>query len=326
MTLKGAQFGQGGIVAAVTLVVFAVFAVLLDGFAALANAVVLVRSVSVLGILATGMAIVVIARGLDLSQVATMAAVSAWMLKLMGGGLPIWVALLAGLALALVIGLINGALIAYVEMPALFVTLAMGFLIFGAVRTGLLGGDMLVYLPESAQGLQVLGQGAVLGIPVPVFLFAGVALAAHFLLSATSIGRFIYAHGDNSETARLTGIPVRPLTLLEYALSAAAGYIAGLIMAASSGSVDLRIINSTLNFDAILVVVLGGISLSGGRGGIGNVLAGTALIGTLLNGMVIMNLSAEVQSIVKGLVLLGAILLDNALHPTDEEVMRQGDI
>ncbi len=326
MTARETHIGQGVIVAAVTVVAVAVFSVLLDGFATLANAVVLVRSVSVLGILATGMAIVVIARGLDLSQVATMAATSAWALKLMPGGLPLWAALLAGLVLALLIGLINGALIAYVEMPALFVTLAMGFLIFGAVRTGLLGGDMLVYLPESAKSLQILGQEGIFGIPIPVFVFATMAAAAHFLLSATSIGRFIYAHGDNAETARLTGIPVRPLTLLEYALCAATGYVAGLIMAASSASVDLRIINSTLNFDAILVVVLGGISLSGGRGGIGSVLAGTALIGTLLNGMVIMNLSAEVQNIVKGLVLLGAILLDNALHPTDEEVMRQGDI
>ena len=326
MRAKGRGVGQEVIVAAVTVVVFAVFSALLDGFATLANVVVLVRSVSVLGILATGMAIVVIARGLDLSQVATLAAASAWALKLMGGGMPIWVALLAGLALALLIGLINGALIAYVEMPALFVTLAMGFLIFGAVRSGLLGDYMLVYLPETAGRLLFLGQGVLSGIPIPIFVFAGVALAGHLLLSGTSIGRFIYAQGDNVETARLTGIPVRPLTLLEYALSALAGYLAGLIMAASSASVDLRIINSTLNFDAILVVVLGGISLSGGRGGIGSVLAGTALIGTLLNGMVIMNLSAEAQNIVKGLVLLGAILLDNALHPTDEEVMRQGDI
>ena len=115
-----------------------------------------------------------------------------------------------------------------------------------------------------------------------------------------SIGRFIYAHGDNLETARLTGIAVRPLTMLEYGICAAIGCAAGLVMAASTASMNTQIVNSTMIFDVILVVVLGGVSLVGGRGGVLSVLAGTALIGTLLNGMTIMDLNNNVQNIVKG--------------------------
>jgi ribose transport system permease protein len=96
-------------------------------------------------------------------------------------------------------------------------------------------------------------------------------------------------------------------------------------MAASTASMNTQVINSTLIFDVIMVVVLGGVSLVGGRGSVGSVLAGTALIGTLLNGMTILNLDNNIQNIVKGAVLLGAILLDNRLHPRDEETARQGD-
>ena len=127
------------------------------------------------------------------------------------------------------------------------------------------------------------------------------------------------------ETARLTGIAVRPLTMLEYGICAAIGCAAGLVMAASTASMNTQIVNSTMIFDVILVVVLGGVSLVGGRGGVLSVLAGTALIGTLLNGMTIMDLNNNVQNIVKGGVLLAAILLDNRLHPRDEETARQGD-
>jgi len=317
---------QEYVVIAITMVLFVLFWLNLRGFATLANVIVLVRSVSVLGILGIGMAIVVIARGLDLSLIATMAASAAWMLKLMDGGTAIGVAVLLGLCMAVVIGAINGLLIAYVEIPSLFVTLAMGFLIFGLVRVGLLGGDMLLYVPEEAASYLQIGQGVFLGLPVPILIFAIMAVAAHFLLSKTSLGRFIYAHGDNPETARLTGLAVRPLTVMEYVLSSVGGFVAGLVVSSSVASIDMRIINSTLIFDAILVVVLGGISLSGGRGSILSVVVGTALIGTLLNGMTIMNLSGEVQNIIKGLVLLLAILLDNFLHPIDEEVMRQGDL
>jgi ribose transport system permease protein len=114
--------------------------------------------------------------------------------------------------------------------------------------------------------------------------------------------------------------------LLEYLLAGLIGLFAGLVMAASVNSMPTRIYNSTMVYDVVLVVVLGGIGLSGGRGGVVNVIIGTLLIGTMLNGMTIMDISYSVQNIIKGLVLLTAILIDSVLNPRNEETAQQGDI
>jgi ribose transport system permease protein len=315
---------QEHIVLLVTALLALGFALTLPGFATLGNLLALTRSVAILGILGVAMSVVVIGRGLDLSLVATMAVTSAFTLQLLQDGWAWPGAVAAGIALAVLIGLVNGFIIAFVEVPALFATLATGFLVFGLGRTFLLDG-LLAYLPAQAEAFAWIGQGRLLGVPIPVVGFGLIALLVHLFLSRFTLGRFIYAHGDNAEAARLTGIAVRPLTLFEYALCAVIGCLAGLVMAASTASMNTQIVNSTLIFDVILVVVLGGVSLAGGRGGVLSVVAGTALIGTLLNGMTILDLDTHVQNIVKGGVLLAAIILDNRLHPRDEETARQGD-
>ncbi|WP_420467085.1 ABC transporter permease [Panacagrimonas sp.] len=315
---------QEQIVLIVTALLAVGFAFTLDGFATLGNLLTLTRGVAILGILGIAMSVVVIGRGLDLSLVATMAVSSAFALQLMQHGWAWPAAVAAALAVAILIGLINGWIIAFVEVPALFTTLATGFLVFGLGRTFLLDG-MILYLPANQPAIEWIGQGRLFGVPAPVLVLALVALLVQVFLSRMTLGRFVYAHGDNLEAARLTGIAVRPLTMLEYAICAAIGCIAGLVMASSTASMNTQIVNSTLIFDVILVVVLGGVSLVGGRGGVLSVLAGTALIGTLLNGMTIMDLNNNVQNIVKGGVLLAAIILDNRLHPRDEETARQGD-
>jgi ribose transport system permease protein len=164
-----------------------------------------------------------------------------------------------------------------------------------------------------------------LGVPMPIFVFAAAALLVYAFLSRTSIGRFIYAQGDNPEAARFSGIALRPLTILEHILVAALAWLAGLVWIGQTGSMQMTIVQGTQIFDVILVVVLGGISLVGGRGGVFSVVVGCALIGTLLNAFTIMDVNSEVQNIIRGAVLLAAIILDNWLHPRDEETARQGD-
>ena len=315
---------QEAIVLLVTLALIGIFSLLLPRFATVANLLTMARGVAVLGVLALGMGIVVIGRGLDLSQVAVMAVSTAFSLQLMQSGVSLPAALLAGLVFSVLFGLLNGFLIAFVEVPALFTTLATGLLVFGLARTFLLGG-MITYLPADIPGLAWVGQGRLLGIPVPILGFLAAALVVHLLLSRTAFGAFIYSHGDNPDTAQLTGVAVRPLTMFEYVVSAAIAFLAGLVMAASTASMNTQIINSSYIFDVILVVVIGGISLVGGRGSVLSVIAGTLLIGTLLNGMTIMDLNNSVQNIIKGFVLLSSIILDNRLHPRDEETARQGD-
>ena len=103
-------------------------------------------------------------------------------------------------------------------------------------------------------------------------------------------------------------------------------FLAGLVTAAVVNSMSTRVVNSTLVYDVILVAVIGGIGLSGGKGGVRNVLVGTILIGILLNGMTILDMPYTAQNIVKGLILLGAIIVDSIINPRDEQTAQQGDI
>jgi ribose transport system permease protein len=271
------------------------------------------------------MGLVVIGRGIDLSLVSVMAISVAWGLTLIAGGMPVPQALALALLFSLATGLINGWLVAYVEIPAIFTTLAMGTLIFGFGRYFLFELDV-VYMPEAANGLLWLGQGTLLGVPVPIFMFAMVCLAGHLFLRYAKAGRYLRAVGDNVLTARLTGIPARPVVILQYVLSALIGFVAGIVTAASVASMNTRLGISTYVYDVILVVVLGGIGLSGGKGGIRNVIVGTLLIGVLLNGMTIMNVQYTVQNIIKGVILLTAIVIDTIVNPRDEQTAQQGDI
>jgi ribose transport system permease protein len=214
-------------------------------------------------------------------------------------------------------------MVAFVEAPALFVTLAAGSVIYGGAFW--FAPVWVVYAPTNAHALLFLGAGHLFGVPMPIFVFALCALVVHLFLSRTSTGRFIYAQGDNPEAARLAGIALRPLIVLEYMIVAFLAWIAGLIWVGTTGSIQMAVVQGTYVFDVILVVVLGGISLIGGRGSVFSVVVGCALIGTLLNAFTIMDVNSEVQNIIRGVVLLAAIILDNWLHPRDEETARQGD-
>ncbi|WP_334174777.1 ABC transporter permease [Pseudoxanthobacter sp.] len=315
---------QESIVLLIAVVFFLIFAAVLPGFLAADNLLSLLQNVSILGILGVAMGIVVIGRGIDLAMVTTMAMSTAWTIALMNAGTAALPSVLAGLGFAAAVGLINGFLVAYVEVPAIFATLAMSTVIYGFGRLFLVDLDVL-YLPADAGWLRALS-GSVLGIPLPVVWFAIVALAAFAFLRFTRAGRYIFAMGDNREAARITGIPVRPMAMLQYLISSVIAFAAGMITASLLATVNIRVAQSTMVYDVILVVVLGGIGLSGGRGGVRNVIVGTLLIGILLNGMTILDMSFTVQNLVKGAVLLLAIIVDSIANPRDEQTAQQGDI
>jgi ribose transport system permease protein len=319
------NLSQETLVFGTTGIIFALCAIFISGFFTLSNISTLARSVAVLGILGVGMTVVIIGRGLDLSQIAVTAIAAAWTLKLTGAGFGLAGGLALGAAFSLAVGVFNGFVISVVGIPALFTTLASGTFVYGIGRWLMLDG-IITYVPPGQTFLIWLGQGDVYGVPVPLVIFAVLALIGHFILSRTTLGRFVYAFGDNADAARLTGVSVRVLTMYQYAFSALVAFLAGLVTAGTAASINTLIFNSSLIFDVLLVVVLGGVSLSGGRGSIVSVLAGTALIGTLLNAMILLDMQGDVQNIVKSVVLLGAIALDRRLHPRDEETARQGDL
>ena len=316
---------QQTIVFGLFLLLFAGFLVLLPGFAQVDNLLTLLQNVAILGIVGLGMAVVVIGRGIDISMIAALAVPSGLLLQQVQNGHSLASAIPLVVLLSLAFGLVNGWLIAYAEVPSLFTTLAMGLFLAGAGQAFLFQLEVVQW-PAAMDGIAWFGRGTLAGLPMPVVMFGLAAATLAVFLKRVRAGTFIYAIGDNPFGARATGLPTRPIIMLEYVMAALIGLFAGVVMAASVNSMPTRIYNSTMIYDVVLVVVLGGIGLSGGRGGVLNVIVGTLLIGTMLNGMTILDISYSVQNTIKGVVLLGAILIDSIINPRNEETAQQGDI
>ncbi|HEY1780661.1 MAG TPA: ABC transporter permease [Roseiarcus sp.] len=315
------------IVLAVTLALVVLFAFTTPGFATLGNLSVILSNSTSLVLLSCGMAVVVISRGLDLSQVAAMVAGATTYCTLINAGLsgPLAI-ILAALAMATV-GFVNGWLIAFVEIPALLATLASAMLVTGFFRFAVLRGEYLMILPKSNPAILFFKSDILPGLTAPVALMIAALILTWLLLRFTTTGRIVYAMGDNFLAARLAGLPVRATTIFVYIYSALTALIAGLVIAAASGTVDFRIVtNGSLLFEVILVVVLGGIPLRGGRGGVRNLLVGAALIAVLRNGMTLYDFSTQTQDMLRGVVLIAAIFVDNYLNPRDAETDTVGDL
>lgn len=315
------------IVIAVTLALIVFFSLTIKGFATLGNLSVILSNSTSLVMLSCGMAVVIISRGLDLSQVAAMVAGATTFSTLINAGLSGPPAIfLAIIAMALV-GLVNGWLIAFVEIPAMLATLASAMFVTGLFRFAVLRGEYLLILPKSNPAVIFFNSNILPGVTAPVALMIVTLIVTWLLLRHTTTGRVIYGLGDNFLAARLTGLPVRKTIVFVYIYAALTALLAGLVIASASGTVDFRIVtNGSLLFEVILVVVLGGIPLRGGRGGVRNLLVGAALIAILRNGMTLSDFSTQTQDMLKGVVLLAAIFVDNYLNPRDTETDTVGDL
>lgn len=325
--LSRPKLTQEGIVAILAAALFVCFSLTLTNFLTAGNLIALVRSVAILGILGLGMGLVVISRGIDLAMVATMVVSTSWVLSMAQAGVPLGVALLLGAAFAITVGVLAGVLVAYADIPAIFTTLAVGLAVYGIGRAYLFQIDVQ-NAPADAPWFSFVGTGSLFGLPMPIVAFAALAVLMWAVLRYTRFGRFVYATGDNLLAARIAGIPVRPMIVAQYILTSLIAYAAGIIMASAVSSMSTRVYNSTMIYDVLLVVVLGGISLSGGRGGVRNVLVGTLLVGVLLNGMTILDVSYTEQNLVKSVILLCALIIDSFINPRDEQTaqQQQGDI
>jgi ribose transport system permease protein len=303
---------------------FVAASVALPGFLQANNLISIVRSVSVLGVLAVGMGIVVIGQGIDLSAVAIMAMSVAWYLQMLQNGLSEPEALTLVIGGVVLIGLINGFLVAYADIPAIFATLASGYFVYGFARSQLVHQDATTV--PAGNWIDQLGQIRLAQVPVEVFFFSAVVFIAFLFLRFTKWGRYTYLMGDNFMAARNMGIPVRPMTVLRYVVSALIAFSAGVLLASGLEGINVRVVNSNLLYDVILVVVIGGIGLSGGKGGMRNVIVGALLIGIMQNAMTILDYSNIEQNLIKSVILLAAIVVDSLLNPRDEQTAQQGDI
>ena len=323
--MKTHIFTQEVVVIAISLVMATGFSVLLPSFLSVLNMMALLQNVAILGILSLGMAVIVIGRGIDLSMVALLVVPSGLLLQLVQDGHSMPIALAAALALALAFGLLNGFLIAYVEISPLFTTLGTGIFLAGMGQAMFFPLDVVPWVPQ-LKSIEWIGSGPIGFVPKPIIMFALAAVTVSLFLRKTRLGTFVYAIGDNPHGARTSGIPTRPMIVFMYVLSALVATYAGLVMASAIQTMPTRIYNSTMIYDVILIVIIGGIGMTGGRGRVSNVIVGTLLIGILLNGMTILDVSYSAQNVVKGIVLLIALLFDTFLNPRNEDTAQQGDV
>lgn len=262
--------------------------------------------VSVNAILAIGMSFVILTGGIDLSVGSILAlagAIAATFAKGSNGG--ILVPLLIAIVLGAVIGLFNGLFVSKGKMQAFIVTLASMTIFRGATYVYTNGTPI-----SGISGNFInIGNKKIAGIPMPVLIIFLVFIIAWYILTQTRYGRYVYALGGNEDSARLSGINTDKVKTLVYVISGITAALAGVIVTSRVGSASP---NAGVGFelDAIAAVVLGGTSLSGGEGSITGTLIGAMIIGVLNNGLNLMNVSPYYQSIVKGAVILFAILLD----------------
>lgn len=318
--------GLEAIVLALSVVTFIAFGLAVDRggahvFFTTDNVFTLLRNGAVLGILGLAMSLVVIQRGIDLSLVAVMAVSSGWFLQRVENGSSMTTGLLLGLVLALAVGVWNGVASTYLEIPPLFSTLAASLVVYGLGRSYLMNLEVVHAPASSPTWFRFIGTGH-----SPILFFILFAIVMAIYLMRTRSGRLTYAIGDNPVAARLIGVAIRPAQVVNFMIAGVVAYAAGLVVASSVQSVNVRVVKSTLIYDVILVAVLGGIGLSGGRGRVWGVVASTILIATLVNGMTLLNFSLSQQNIVRGVLLLAAITADTLLHPRNEETAQQGDI
>ncbi|ALJ19352.1 hypothetical protein AOA12_05300 [Microbacterium sp. No. 7] len=300
-------------------------ALLNDRFLTASNFLNFLRLAAPFAILALGQAIVVMGKGIDLSSAAVALGFSQATLAFLAQGMPEAQAIILAIVLAAVVGVINGWLVAYVEVPALFATLATGLLTIAFVNIFLVSQNFYQLGDDTA--LRAFAFGSFFGVPKAILIAAVVFVLAWMFIKFTASGKLIRAMGDNPQTARSTGAPVRQLQMLSYVISSLLAMLAGFVLVSGSGSAQ-TVLSSfhPLLFTALTVTVIGGVSLSGGRGTVFGIFAGTLFVAALNNLLILQSLSAPLQDMIRGAVLLAAIWIDSWLHPRDEETAKSGEL
>jgi len=286
--------------------VFFVFSLLSDRFLELQNLSNILTQAAATGIVAVGITFVLLVAGIDLSVGSTMFLSAAIAGKLLAAGLPLWAGLLVMVAVGLLVGILNGLVSTRFGVPAFIVTLAT--LYIGRGLGLLITETKQVRLPE---GFLSIGQASILGIPVPILVFAVVLFAAHYTLSSTPFGRHVYAIGNDREAAEKAGINVSFILVTVYVISGLAAAIGGMVAVAQLGAVAPNFAEDR-EFTVIAAAVLGGTSLFGGRGAVfpGSAM-GAVLLLTIENGLNLIDANPYSYPLVTAAIIFLAVLVDS---------------
>ncbi|GMO00112.1 ribose ABC transporter permease [Parageobacillus thermoglucosidasius] len=285
-----------------------VLSILSDSFLTVNNWMNVLRQVSINALIAFGMTFVILTGGIDLSVGSVLALSSAITAGIMASGTNGFTAIIIGLLAGFLMGALNGVVITKGRIAPFIATLATMTMFRGLTLVYTDGRPITGFASDDIL-FQMMGRGYFLGIPVPVVFMIVVYVALYFVLKKTTFGRHTYAIGGNEEASRLSGIRVDRLKIWIYSLTGGLSALAGIILTSRLNSAQPTA-GTAYELDAIAAVVLGGTSLSGGRGWIFGTLVGVLIIGVLNNGLNLLNVSSFYQQVIKGLVILLAVLLD----------------
>jgi inositol transport system permease protein len=298
-------------------VMILVASLLSPAFVSSTNLINIVRQMSIVGLIALGVTGVIVSGGIDLSSgsvVGLTAVVAASMAQMPnysaafyhGLQLPLIVPIAAACAVGALVGLINGSLVAKARIPPFIATLGTYTAIRGAANL-YTGGRPISNLTDD---YNFIGQGDVFGLPVPIIILVFMAVVTHVLYAHTKFGKYIYAIGGNEQAARVSGINASRYKMLIYVYASFLAGLAGLVVSSRIGSGQPGL-GVGYELDAIAAAVIGGTSLSaGGIGTVAGTIVGALIIGVLNNTLDLMNVSAFWQQIVKGCIIVGAVIID----------------
>lgn len=291
------------------LVLIAIVSCLSDNFFTLNNFFNILQQTSINAIIAVGMTLVILTSGIDLAVGSIFALAGALTASMISSDISPFIAISASLIISALLGAFSGVIIAKGKLQAFIATLVMMLILRGVTQVYTKGSPISTGTNDNSEIFESIAFGRIFGIPVPILIMALVFIAAWYLLKYTRLGRYIYALGGNEAATRLSGINVDRVKIIVYALS-------GLLCALAS-TIEVSRLSSAqptagtgYEMDAIAAVVLGGTSMSGGRGKIIGTLIGALILGFLNNGLNMLGVDAYYQMIVKGVVILLAVLVD----------------
>lgn len=275
-------------------------------FASHKNILNLLRQSSIIGIISAGMTFVIISGNFDISVGAVAALSGAVTMKLAASGYNIYLAILAALIVCGAVGLINGFIVAKVGIPSLITTMAMVSIVKGSMLM-LTGGYPIT---ETYAFLDKLGNGYLLGIPIPVILFIVTVIIAHIVLTQTRFGRYVYSVGGNAEASKLNGINVDAYKIKVFMINAVLAGLAGVVLVGRMGTASPAA-GDGYDMDAIASVVIGGTSVLGGSGSVLKTVIGVLMMSVINNSFNLLGVDMYFQYIFKGLIILIAVGIDS---------------
>lgn len=264
------------------------------------------RAVSINGIVAVGLTIVMLAGGLDLTVASVMAATGMIVASLLLRGAPEWLAVLVGCSAGMAMGAANGLLVTRARINPVVATLGTMSIIRGLGFIVSKGQNISIGI----QHFSFLGRGYVAGIPTSLLLWLAACALGFFILRYTLFGQYIYAIGGNADACRVSGVRVDWWRFLTYIVCSLAASFAG-VMLLSLSAIGSPVAGIGAELDIIAAVILGGVGLSGGRGGIIGTVLGTLILGVLNNGMILTGIAPYYQYVVRGTIMVAAVTLDS---------------